>query len=92
MWSGDWWEVENLDRLVLIVRELAEDASVEFGGALLRPHAHSLRSSGKVTPDGESVLAAAKSAGKELIEEGKMNPDTLKQISRPLISLEEYMK
>ena len=90
--TGGWWEVENLDRLVLIVREIAEDANVEFAGAVLRPHASSLRRSGKVTPDGESVLAAVKSAGKQLIVDGKMDPDTLKQISRPLVTLNEFMR
>ena len=83
--TGGWWELANLERLVLIVREIAEDASVEFAGALLRPHAHSMRRGGKVTSDGEAVLAAAKLAGNQLIVDGKMDIDTLTQISRPLI-------
>ena len=87
--TGGWWELANLDRLVLIVQEIAEDAGVEFAGALLRPHAHSMRSSGKVTLDGEAVLAAAKLAGYQLIVDGKMNPDTLTQISRPLVPQEQ---
>jgi multimeric flavodoxin WrbA len=87
--TGGWWELANLDRLVLIVQEIAEDAGVEFAGALLRPHAHSMRSSGKVTLDGEAVLAAAKLAGHQLIVDGKMNPDTLTQISRPLVPQEQ---
>lgn len=84
--TSGWWEIGNFDTVVRIARELAEDASVEFGGALLRPHAFLMRQDGELTPDGKQVLEAVKRAGLELAVEGKFHPDTLERISRPLIS------
>jgi len=80
-----WWEIENCETVVRIAKEFAEDASVEFGGAVLRPHSSYLKKGGKITPDGEDVLAAVKMAGKELILSGSMRQDTLERISRPLV-------
>ena len=37
--ASGWWEKGNFGTVVRIVKELAEDASVKFGGAVLRPHA-----------------------------------------------------
>ncbi|MBA4365082.1 MAG: iron-sulfur flavoprotein [Coprothermobacter sp.] len=87
--TSGWWEVENCDTVVRIVKELAEDASTEFAGAVLRPHADAMRAGGKVTRDGQAVLDAVRRAGNELIKEGRMDQETLKTISRPLISEEE---
>ena len=84
--TGGWWEVENFDTVVRIVGELAEGASVEFGGAVLRPHAFLMKVEGKLTVDGEDILAAVKRAGTELILDGVMKQETLETISRPLIS------
>ena len=87
---GGWWELENLDRVVNIIEELAETCSCQFSGALLRPHASAMRSAGNLTPDGEAVLFAAQQAGFELITEGKMNDTTLENISRPLVAEEDW--
>jgi multimeric flavodoxin WrbA len=83
--TSGWREVENCDTVVRIVKELAEDASVEFAGAVLRPHSDAMRAGGKVTQDGQTVLDAVRRAGNELIGQGKMSQETLKTISRPLI-------
>jgi len=37
--TGGWWEKANFGTVVRITEELAKDASVEFAGAVLRPHA-----------------------------------------------------
>jgi multimeric flavodoxin WrbA len=87
--TSGWWEIENFDTVVRVVRELAEDASTEFAGAVLRPHASMMKVDGKITKDGEAVLDAVRRAGNELVKEGRMNQETLKTISRPLISEEE---
>ena len=84
--TGGWWEKGNFNTVVRIVRELAENAGVEYAGALLRPHAFIMRRKDALTPEGEKVLAAAIQAGYELIKKGKMNKKTLYQVSRPLIS------
>jgi len=85
-----WWEMGNFDTVVRIVSELAEVVSIDFGGAVLRPHAHVMKAEGKITKDGETVLDAARRAGNELIQMGKMKEETLKMVSHPLITEEEY--
>jgi hypothetical protein len=87
--TSGWWEIENFDTVVRVVKELAEDASIEFAGAVLRPHASMMKVDGRITKDGEAVLDAVRRAGNELVKEGRMNQETLKTISRPLISEEE---
>ncbi len=87
--TGGWWEKENMGTVVRIVEELAEDANVEFGGAILRPHAFLMKKDGIVTEEGEEILSAVEKAGNELIDIGKMSQETLEFISRPLITEEE---
>jgi multimeric flavodoxin WrbA len=85
--TSGWWEVENMDTVVRIVREVAEDASVPFVGPVLRPHAGmALSSQGK---PGE-ILQAAEQAGFELASTGEIKAETLSAVSRPLIGQEEY--
>ncbi|HJX37204.1 MAG TPA: flavodoxin family protein [Anaerolineae bacterium] len=88
--TSGWWEMGNFDTVVRIVQELAEDARVAFAGAVLRPHAYLMKEDGELTQDGKAVQEAARKAGNELVEEGSMKQETLEQVSRPLISQEEF--
>lgn len=90
--TGGWWEKENFETVVRITEELAKSASVEFSGAVLRPHAFLMKKKGKLTKDGEAVLNMVKRAGYELAKEGEMNRETLEAISRPLVSEEELRR
>ncbi len=90
--TGGWWEKANFETVVHITEELAKNASVEFTGAVLRPHAFLMKEKGKLTQDGKAVLNAVKRAGYELIKEGGMNKETLDAISRPLVSEEELRR
>lgn len=90
--TGGWWEKGNFDTLVRIVRELAEDTSVEYAGAVLRPHAFLMKEEGALTRDGEAVLGAVRTAGYELAHGGAMRLETLDATSRPLISEEELRR
>jgi multimeric flavodoxin WrbA len=93
--TGGWWEKANLNTVVLIVKELARVSSVEFAGAVLRPHAFLMREvsdtrkKGELTEDGTAVVNAAKRAGEELVKQGVMSEKTLEMVSRPLISQED---
>jgi len=89
---GGWWEKANFETVVRITEEFAKVVSVEFAGAVLRPHAFLMKEKGKLTKDGEAVLNTVKRAGYELIKEGKMNKETLEAISRPLVSEEELRR
>jgi multimeric flavodoxin WrbA len=90
--TGGWWEKENFGTVVRIVQELAENGSVEFAGAVLRPHVEVMLRDGELTPDGEAVLRAVGQAGRELIERGAMDGATLEAISRPLVSEKVYRR
>jgi len=90
--TGGWWEKANFETVVRITEELAKGASVEFSGAVLRPHAFLMKEKGKLTKDGEAILNTVKRAGYELIKEGRINKKTLETISRPLISEEELRR
>ena len=90
--TGGWWEKANFGTVVRITEELAKDASVEFAGAVLRPHAHLMKEKGELTQDGEAVLNAVRRAGYELVKEGVITKETLETISRPLISQEELWR
>lgn len=87
--TGGWWEKENMNIVLNIAEELAENSGVEFGGAVLRPHAFVMKQNRQLTDDGKAVLASVKKAGYQLIKEGTMNPETLNAVSRPLIPEEE---
>jgi len=88
--TGGWWEKANFGTVLRIIEEIAEDASVEFAGAVLRPHANLMKENKELTRDGETILSAVRRAGYELIKEGVMNKETLDLISRPLISQDKF--
>ena len=87
--TSGWWEKGNFGTVVRIVKELAEDAGVEFAGAVLRPHVDFMRAGEGLTQDGRAVVDALRKAGHELIKDGAMRQETLAAISRPLISRAE---
>ncbi len=85
--TSGWWEIENTDTVVRIARELAEDASVPFAGAVLRPHAAMAFGPGG---DAAGILLAAKQAGLELASTGEIRAETLAAVSQPMIGQKEY--
>jgi multimeric flavodoxin WrbA len=84
--SGGWWEKGNLDIVVQIAKEIAEDASVEFVGPILRPHAFLMREYEQKT---KKIQEAAEKAGYQLIIDGIISYELLEEISEPLISKDE---
>ncbi|MHA2383842.1 MAG: flavodoxin family protein [Candidatus Thorarchaeota archaeon] len=84
--TGGWWEKENMKLVVDFVDHMARDASVEFSGSLLRPHASLMD---KYKEKADEILSAAKNAGTQLIKEGKMAQYTLDVISQPMQSEKE---
>jgi multimeric flavodoxin WrbA len=88
--TGGWWEKGNFGTVVRIVKELAEDTSVKFAGAVLRPHADYMRRDGELTQDGRAVLNAVRRAGSQLVKNGVMKGETLATISRPLVSRAKF--
>lgn len=85
--SSGWWELENLDTVVRIAKELALDVSCEYAGAVLRPHAGELDN---YTERAKEVFSAAEQAGYQLICDGHMDQSTLTKVSQPLLSEEQH--
>jgi multimeric flavodoxin WrbA len=87
--TSGWWELGNCDTVKRIVEELAADANVEFGGAILRPHSSLMD---KYPEEKQLILATLKEAGYQLVKEGKISPEKLDIIAKPLMSFEDYLK
>jgi multimeric flavodoxin WrbA len=81
--TSGWWEMGNFGTVLRIAKELARGFSVEFAGALLRPHSGWLIEDNAKT---KKVLEAARQAGRQLVTEGKISKDLLRVISQPLTS------
>ncbi len=85
--TSGWWELGNFDRVVHIVEELAETSSVEFAGSLLRPHARMML---ELPEEAQEIFDATTEAGYQLVTNGNITKQILEEISKPLISEEEY--
>jgi multimeric flavodoxin WrbA len=85
--TGGWWETGNFGTVERIAEELALNSSVEYAGAVLRPHA-SLMGREELAEAAAGVLEATRKAGYDLIRRGAMDAETLGAVSRPLISQE----
>ncbi len=85
--TSGWWEIGNFGTVVRIVEEIAKDASVEFTGAILRPHAHMMI---EEEEKAKKVNEALRKAGKELVKREQLSKNLLEIISQPLVSEEEY--
>ena len=87
--TSGWWEKGNFRTVVRIAKEIAEDASVEFSGALIRPHSSLW---GEDEGRTKEVLKAVRQAGYQLVKDGKISDVLLKTISQPLISRKERIR
>lgn len=85
--TSGWWELGNLDIVVHIVEEYASTFSVEFAGALLRPHSGMIL---ELPEKAQEIFDATTEAGYQLATNGSMAPEILQAISKPLISKEDY--
>jgi multimeric flavodoxin WrbA len=86
-----FWEMDNFDPLVVHMKAVARNLGAEFAGALLRPHGPALRGMlDRDLPVGD-VLDAAREAGRQLAEDGRMDQETLDVVSRELLPLEAYV-
>jgi len=82
-----WWEKGNFGTVLRIAEELAKDLSIEFAGAVLRPHANLIIENKEKA---RVITKAAKQAGFQLVKQGRMTDEILEKISQPLISEEEW--
>jgi multimeric flavodoxin WrbA len=90
--TGGWWEKENLDTVVRIAEEVADNMSIEFAGSVLRPHAFLMKKKGELTEDGAAIIDEVKKSGHDFAENGQLNGSALESIMRPLISREDLLQ
>ena len=87
-----FWELDNFDPLLVHVKAICKNANREFSGALLRPHGPALRPMRDMGLAVDDVFQAAQEAGRQLIHDRKMSPETLGIVSRELLPLEMYVQ
>ncbi len=85
-----FWEIDNFDPLIVHMQAVSKNLGREFSGALLRPHGPALRAMMSQEMPVNDVLDAARDAGRQLAKDGRMNPDTLKIVSRDLLPQQMY--
>lgn len=87
-----FWELDNFDALVVHAKAICKNANMEFAGALLRPHGPALQGMLQSGASVQDVLTAAREAGRQLIQDGKISPDTLSTVSRELLPRDTYIQ
>ena len=87
-----FWEKDNFDSMLVHMEAVSRNMGRELAGALLRPHGPALRGMMEMGMAVDDVFEAAKEAGRQLVEDGRMSPETLKIVSRELLPLEMYVQ
>lgn len=87
-----FWEMDNFNPLLVHMKAVSKNMGGEFAGALLRPHGPALKEMMEMGGPVDDIFEAAKEAGRELVEDGKMSAKTLKVVSRELLPLEMYVE
>ena len=90
--NAGFWEMDNFDPLLVHMKAICKNMGTEFAGALLRPHGEILKPLMEMGRSPDDVFEAAREAGRQLVEEGKMSPETLSIVSRELAPRESYLR
>lgn len=86
------WEKDNFDPLLVYMKAFCKNASSEFAGALLRPHGEAMPVMLEMGEPIGDIFEAAKEAGRQLVKEQKMLPETLDIVSRELLPRDMYIQ
>lgn len=87
-----YYEESAFESLVCQVKDLTRSHHRRFAGALLRPHGLALNYMQANGIDVDDVLMAARQAGEELARTGVFSAETLRIVSRPLLSQEDFVR
>ncbi|MBN2005883.1 MAG: flavodoxin family protein [Anaerolineae bacterium] len=90
--NSGFWELDNFDPLLVHMKAFCKNSGREFAGALLRPHGSALKMMMDAGAPVNDVFDAAREAGRQLVEEGAMSPETLLTVSRTLLPLEAFLQ
>ena len=89
--NSGYWEKDNFDLLIGQMKAVADHAEWEYAGALVRPHGEAMKSMMKTPGVIDDIFEAAKEAGRQLVKNGEMKPETLDIVRRVLLPLEQYV-
>jgi multimeric flavodoxin WrbA len=87
-----FWEMDNFDPLLVHIKAYCKNANAEFAGALLRPHGAVLKTMVNIGAPVEDILESAREAGRQIVRDGKMSPETLSIISRELLPRDTFIQ
>ncbi|MFC1462227.1 flavodoxin family protein [Verrucomicrobiota bacterium] len=88
-----FWGTDNFDPLIAYMRDFCQRGiNREFAGALLRPTGRVFRAMMDNGAPADDILEAAREAGRQLVQTGKMSPETLDIISREVVPLDAYVQ
>lgn len=90
--SCSFFEKDNFKAPVAQMKNLAHGFSLNYIGALLRPHILCLFINDMLEEQKQIIIKNCYQAGKELINKGAVNSDILSTISSPLMQKTKYMK
>lgn len=87
-----FWEMDNFNPLLVHMKAISKNMGCEFAGALLRPHGPALKGMMQMGVPVDDIFEAAKEAGRQLVEDGRMSAETLNVVSRELLPLDKYVE
>ncbi|MBU2630352.1 MAG: flavodoxin family protein, partial [Proteobacteria bacterium] len=90
--SCGFWEMDNFNPMLVQLKAMSRNMGSQFAGALLRPHIPALKGMAEMGMPLDDILTSAKEAGRQLVEDGRMSPETLTIVSRELLPLETYLQ
>jgi multimeric flavodoxin WrbA len=90
--SCGYFAAENFDAMITHYKAVSINLEREFAGALLRPNAQSIQPLMMMgMGDGlADIFAAAKTAGMELVKDGKMKDETLATVRRDIMDVDTF--
>ena len=89
--TGGWWEKENSEVVISIIKEMANNCNIEFVNPIIRPHVDLMLDKGNLTEVGQSITNYLIEAGSQLISNGFLTREILDEISKPLTDIETYI-
>jgi len=91
--NNGFHELYHFDDLVAHVKSVARMTQVDYLGSLLRPHGVILEMAEKLMPDKVApVYEAARQAGKELVESGRISAETEAAVAQDLMPRDAFIK
>jgi len=84
-------EMDNFDPLVMHVQAVCRNLQSEYAGALLRPHAHGMEALENFGRPATAVFEACRTAGRQIVTEGRITSETFEAVSRSLMPRTIYL-